>query len=349
MIGAAPGLRRRLRALRRAAAGAALYWSGASAAFETLSRPTGAIILMYHSVADTGHAPYVDPPNRLSPRLFERQMAFLSSHRRVIALSALLRTVSEGKSPPAGTVCLTFDDGYLDNLTVAAPILERYGLPATLYLPTAIIDRAEAQWADVLHWLLAFRTADMLSLPNAGLHAASLRSPFDRARVRRHLHPVLLEAAHSARMAMLREIERQLAPSMTMPRLTMNWDDVRHLQERYPLFEIGGHTREHIDLRTHRAEAAVSQVEGCAEDLRRELGTEPVHFSFPYARWCDETREIVRRSGWRSAVGMGDEYRIGANSDLFTMPRVESPRTMTELRFKTSGAYPGSLALLGLR
>jgi hypothetical protein len=91
------------------------------------------------------------------------------------------------------------------------------------------------------------------------------------------------------------------------------------------------------------------QITGCATDLRRELGSEPEHFSFPYARWCAETRDIVIASGWKSAVGMGDGFRIGLASDRYAMPRVESPRTMTELRFKTSGAYPGTLSMLGLK
>jgi len=158
----------------------------------------------------------------------------------------------------------------------------------------------------------------------------------------------LLESSHDDRARLLSEVKRQLVPVGKLPRLTLNWDEVRELRRRYPFFEIGGHTRDHIDLRTHRGETACSQITGCADDLRRELGLGLGHFSFPYARWCAETRDVVIASGWRSAVGMGDGFRIAAASDRFAMPRVESPRTMTELRFKTSGAYPGSLSMLGL-
>jgi hypothetical protein len=45
---------------------------------------------------------------------------------------------------------------------------------------------------------------------------------------------------------------------------------------------------------------------------------------------------------------MGTAYRITPASDRFALPRVESTGSMTGLRFKTSGAYPGALALLGL-
>jgi hypothetical protein len=56
----------------------------------------------------------------------------------------------------------------------------------------------------------------------------------------------------------------------------------------------------------------------------------------------------VVAAGWTSAVGMGKSVRIAAGCDPFAMPRVPAPRTMTQLRFQTSGAYPGALALLGL-
>jgi peptidoglycan/xylan/chitin deacetylase (PgdA/CDA1 family) len=279
--------------------------------------------------------------------MFERQIGFLSGHRRVVPLSQVVDQIASGRSPPVGTVCITFDDGYLDNLTTAAPILERHKLPATLFLATGYIERGETQWADTLYWLLGQRRSDTLSLPSIGLEA-NLASPAGWASARRVLHSRLLESRHEDRMRLLSEVERQLASVGKRPRLTMNWQDVRELRRRFPFFEIGGHTQDHIDLRTHLGDAARAQITGCAQDLRRELGLEPAHFSFPYARWCAETRDAVIASGWRSAVGMGDAYRIAARSDRFAMPRVESPRTMTELRFKTSGAYPGALSLLGL-
>ena len=308
--------------LGRAAVGAAVHWTGAGRAFERAVRPSGAIILMYHSVAADDAARFIEPGNRIAPRLFERQMAFLREHRRVVALSELVEDLVRGRTPPAGTVCITFDDGYRDNLTVAAPILEKYRLPATLYLVTGCVERRETQWSDKLHWLFTRATPEY-----------------------RRLHAYLLEAGHEERVAMLAELERRFAPQERPPRLTLDWDEARRLCRRYPRIEIAGHTREHLDLTRHPGEAR-AQIDGCAEDLRRELGVEPRHFSYPYARWCARTRAAVVAGGWASAVGMGTQPRIGAASDRFAMPRVEAPRSITQLAFKTSGAYPGIFSML---
>jgi peptidoglycan/xylan/chitin deacetylase (PgdA/CDA1 family) len=317
---------RLLRELGRDAMGAAVHWTGAGRAFEAAARPAGAIILMYHSVAQDAEAKFIEPANHIPPPLFERQMAFLCEHRRVVPLSRLVDDIAAGKSPPAGTVCITFDDGYRDNLTVAAPILEKYRLPATLFVATGYVERGENQWSDTLHWLFTHAAQEIMS--------------------RTALHAKLLEASHGDRIALLEEIRRKLVAGMP-PRLGLDWDEARQLLRRYPLFEIGGHTRDHLDLTKHRGEAR-AQIDGCAEDLRRELGIEPRHFSYPYERWCPETRAAVIASGWASAVGTGPDVRIGRESDRFAMPRVEAPRSMTQLGFKTSGAYPGALNLLGL-
>jgi peptidoglycan/xylan/chitin deacetylase (PgdA/CDA1 family) len=282
----------------------------------------------------------------MSPVLFDAQMAFLSRYRRVVPLSEVIDQVRSGVSPPAGTVCITFDDGYLDNLTIAAPILAKYKLPATLYLATGYIERGEAQWADSLYWLFRRRTKSRLQIPSLQCDAADLASSASRGVVLNLLHRHLLETNYQERKQLLDEIERQLAPNTRQPQLTMNWDDVRALCRRYPTFEIGGHTRNHIDLRKHFCEDASSEITGCAEDVQREIGVFPRHFSFPYGRWCIETQKMVIAMGWFSAVGISTTVRADHLSDPFAISRVEAPQSMTELRFKTSGAYPGILSSL---
>jgi peptidoglycan/xylan/chitin deacetylase (PgdA/CDA1 family) len=331
---------------RRSVAGAGLYWSGAARLFEAVARPSGAIVVVYHSVASDAMAPFIAPPNRLAPDRFEAQMTFLRKHRNVVSVSALVDQIEAGHTPPAGTVCITFDDGYLDNLTVAAPILERHGLPATLYLPTGYIDRAEPQWSDVLHWAFRHRSHDMLQVPSLGL-AANLSSEAQRELARAVLHPALLEASYASRTELLADVVRQLEPDGSMPQLTMNWDDVRELRRRHPSFDVGGHSRDHIDLRTHGDGASANEIVGCLDTLRRELGDGARHFAYPYNRWNAEARACVEAAGWRSAVCSDTDYRVQARTCRHSMPRIETPTSMTSLRFTTSGAFPGAFGLIG--
>lgn len=89
-------------------------------------------ILMYHSFTDRQDP---DAAQMCTPLdLFRRQMAYLrEGGYRVERASALATKMSEGVDPPAGSVCLTFDDGYRDQLA-AVDILVELGYPVTLFV-----------------------------------------------------------------------------------------------------------------------------------------------------------------------------------------------------------------------
>ena len=102
-------------------------------------------ILSYHRVNDEG-----DPffPS-LSTEVFERQMAFVARAYVVLTVEELVERMRR-RAVPRNALAITFDDGYRDNLTHAAPILARLGLPATVFLVTGAIATGEPLWFDRL-------------------------------------------------------------------------------------------------------------------------------------------------------------------------------------------------------
>jgi len=91
-----------------------------------------ATVIGYHAVGECDARR--DPHRLVLPtKLFEAQMAFLAKRRTVVPLSAIVEGTVRTEKP---AVAITFDDGYRSVLTIAAPILERYGFPATCFVPT---------------------------------------------------------------------------------------------------------------------------------------------------------------------------------------------------------------------
>ena len=107
-------------------------------------------ILSYHRVNDD-RDPFFPA---LSAEVFERQMAFVARAYAVFTVEELADRMRR-QALPRNALAITFDDGYRDNLTQAAPILARYGLPATVYLVTGAIAKREPLWFDRL--ALAFK------------------------------------------------------------------------------------------------------------------------------------------------------------------------------------------------
>ncbi len=303
---------------------AALYWSGAAWVYAAARRAIGAVVICYHSVPGPEDEPWIDPSNATPRRLFEAQMRFLARRRRVISMRDLAAALEAGRAPEPGAVVLTFDDGYRDFLTVAAPILERHALPATLFLPTAAIAQGATHWIDRLY--TAFRRRTRGANGEAGAYGA--------------LATRLITADAAEREATLLEVERDFAPSSKPPRLTLNWDEVRSLRDRLPLLELGTHTVDHTDLTACSAETAAWELRQSAQEMERELGVRPEHFSFPYGRSSPAARGAVVAAGYRSALADGPDPLVRAGCDRLGIPRIEPPGSMTMLRFVTGGAYP---------
>ena len=102
-------------------------------------------ILIYHRVVAEP-----DPlvPGEVCAREFDWQLAVLCRWFRVLPLPEAVARLRDG-TLPVRAACVTFDDGYADNVTVALPILLRHRVPATFFLATAFIDGGR-MWNDTV-------------------------------------------------------------------------------------------------------------------------------------------------------------------------------------------------------
>ena len=89
-------------------------------------------ILIYHRIL-----PEIDPFGiDVTPlKRFESQIKYLSSYFNIISVDELLNNFTNN-TVKKNTICITFDDGYLDNYQYAFPVLQKYNVPATIFLAT---------------------------------------------------------------------------------------------------------------------------------------------------------------------------------------------------------------------
>ena len=112
------------------------------------------IVLLYHQFVPAG--------TKLSPKLqwtmqadiFESEMKYIHDNGyHVVPMSDVIAFIHHQKSLPAGSVCITFDDGYKSPLVFAKPILDKYGYPWTFFIyPQFINDTPSSSYKGAASW-----------------------------------------------------------------------------------------------------------------------------------------------------------------------------------------------------
>ncbi|HXW68609.1 MAG TPA: polysaccharide deacetylase family protein, partial [Dissulfurispiraceae bacterium] len=133
-----------------------------AAAYYSLNHPSArlkgkVVLLMYHRVLTEKELGvyYVQPGMYVHRDVFEQHIRFLKQNFRVLPFSGLMDMYEDGSHDGDQNYCvITFDDGWLDNYVHAYPILAKYEVPATIFLPTSYIGTDQWFRQDKLGYVL---------------------------------------------------------------------------------------------------------------------------------------------------------------------------------------------------
>ena len=124
-----------------------LYWTGVVRLVAWLNRKR-VVFICYHGVTqrETRHP---DDPFGLHVRQdrFRAHLQYLQKRYRVISLSDYLKATGQNQTLPDFSAVITFDDGYRNFYTAAAPLLQEHNMPAAMFL---IVDRVRHNGDDAL-------------------------------------------------------------------------------------------------------------------------------------------------------------------------------------------------------
>lgn len=316
-----------------------LHYTGAGTLGRRFGQREGFIALMYHSVPDLLRARFVDPSSAIPAEVFDAQLSLLKSHCDVISVEDAMRWMRGEGRLPARAVVLTFDDGYLDNLEVAAPLLRWHKVPATLFLATGYVDRQERQWVDEVYCAFRFRQRHVLELE--GLQArVELSSERQVKQAYGWVCGRMLSADTPTRRALLAEVKASLQPSRSVPRLTLNWELLRTMRRTYPEFELGVHGHDHLDLRALPLEKALADVQMAQQRFEQELGFRARYMTYPYGRCTPELVQRLGQVGIEAAFTTQPTLRVTQDMNPLAMPRYEVTRSLTDFRLWSEGVLP---------
>jgi peptidoglycan/xylan/chitin deacetylase (PgdA/CDA1 family) len=276
-------------------------------------------ILAYHRIAELKGTPAVDcRSTSATPASFAQQMRHVAKHYRGVAMPEVLDAIERNAALPERSVLITFDDAYADFAEIAWPILKQFGLPATLFVPTAYPDHPELMfWWDRLYQ--AFDTTCRTLLPETPLGPLPLARLDQRRRSLRALTDHIPTLPHDAAMRVVDAVCAQLGEGPANGSAVLSWNQLRQLAKEG--VTLGSHTRTHPILTQLPPPQIREEIRGAQQDLKREIGFAPPIFCYPNGDHNDVVIEILRAEGISLAFTvLSGENRIDS-ADLLRLRR----------------------------
>lgn len=284
------------------------------------------LVLGYHNVEPTWAFP--GRSAAAGVRGLDHQLRALRRWARVLPRAEALGALADGRPLPSRSVCLTFDDGYRDNVTVAAGLLARHDLPATFFLVPGFLSGDVRVWWEDLGRAVHLATAVELVWDGVryDLSTAQQRGDCLAAVAER-----LKRLDQRSRSACVEEIVQRVAPQGRPAGhhdMFMDWTDAQRLLEAG--FAVGSHTCGHPVLSRETADEQARELTGSKQELEQRLAVPVDVLAFPNGRAVDydeRTLSAVRAAGYRNALTTRTGWAASEHSPLEVHRVVIGPQT----------------------
>jgi peptidoglycan/xylan/chitin deacetylase (PgdA/CDA1 family) len=254
----------------------------------------------------------------------------------------VLQFMQGEKDLPAQCFAVTFDDGYADNLEIAAPILEQLGIPGAFYVTVGYVETAKLPWAVRVRYAFASTKQESWTAPNG---ASFLFSDADKRHAAfAHACQYLSALTGAEQESAVLQIEQRLSvPSLSQPDLMLNWDQVRALAKHGHI--VGSHTVSHPNLAHVKDDTNLRhELEESKRQLDAQLGAPVRHFSYPVPalkpHWDSRTVAVSRDAGYATAVTTNPGL-VSRHDDPLSLHRVRPAYDMDEFKWVLESSLSG--------
>jgi peptidoglycan/xylan/chitin deacetylase (PgdA/CDA1 family) len=308
------------------------------------------VVLAFHGVTAERPGSILNyEGNHLYRPVFQDLMEYLANRYNIVPLEQIAGWLAGGKQPPERAVAITFDDGYRNVLTQAAPVLQKIGAPATVYVTTDFVVEGRMLWPDKLLSALFATSLQRLKLTwDKESIELPIRTDGDKIRASDWLRAVCKSLPDEGRHALIEHVVDLLG--VDEERLKTVWPDFQPLSEN-DLRDLGNfgltagsHTCCHPVLARCPSDRMAEELGASKQIIEQITGLACASFAYPNGAPGDfnrETRDAAKAAGYHNAVTTV-KNRISQGQDPYEIPRyilTHNEITKREFAGEVSG-YP---------
>jgi peptidoglycan/xylan/chitin deacetylase (PgdA/CDA1 family) len=283
-----------------------LLFAGVDRFFRRVSK-NRRLIIMYHGV--TGNDYTSINGRHLSTEGFERQLRYFRKNFNVIPLTDLCEMQARGIIPEKHTIALTFDDGYVNNISDALPLLKKYEIPATFFISSISLENPDyihpSDYLDMINFSVSDRVEingkifkkgkyHLVSVENGG---ASVYGYVNELPL-----PLLVKTLSQLRLQYPPETITRGVQEGVYRLITRS---LLHSLISSDLVAIGSHGHLHVNLTMLLREEIKNQLVTSRQIFARYTGRLIETFAFPYGYFDEEVLSLSREVGYKYLIAGG--------------------------------------------
>lgn len=269
------------------------------------------LVLMYHRINDVTDLKMQHLTVSVSN--FEEQMGWLSKNLSVIRLADDWENVSRP------SVVITFDDGYADNYSNALPILEKYQIPASIFVTILNIDSTAEFWWDSLACL--YHKLPDIYFFESKLNRVS-KSEYSFLFLLRY-YTIFEPKEITIKLVELAKLNDIVLEERTDYR-SLSLEELNKLQN-HDLIDIGIHTHHHIPLSNLSVQKQIEELQ-YSKNIMESLGINYISFlALPNGSYNQFTAGIVEKEGFEGMLLANNYYSNKINKQSQKINRILVP------------------------
>lgn len=299
--------------------------------------------VMYHGVVRTDATWF--SPRHMTVAMFDEQLKYLVRNFEVISLAEAFHRRRSGMNSKRYSVTISFDDGYVNNLTNALPLIEKYRVPVTFFVvgESAEPTGQRILWPDVIACLERLGPIDDLMID--GKTFRNFKEPGTGMTLFEHMKRMPPDKRDHSLSRLWNDygIERRLERIEPEIWRLMDPSQLKTFASS-PYVEIGSHGHMHYNLGLIPVSAAVQDMSRSKQALEVLLDKPVVSIAYPDGSYSAAVKDAAQAIGFERQLAVGLLLKEDAN-DARILPRHGIPSTTTSASalffmnkaFKTKG------------
>ncbi len=213
-------------------------------------------------------------------KFFLKNISKLGKH---ISMDEVYKNIREKKKFKKKLFAITFDDGFENNISVAAPVLIDLKIPFTFYITTKFVDKNLMSWIDKIDYAVDKTKKKHIKIPELN-KKYNIKSQADKIflleKIRKYLKNNAKVDPYKFSNNFCKKLKVKKFPTKNLIYKKMNWSQLKKIS-RNKLCTIGGHSHTHRILNYMNRGDLVYEIEKSIKLIKKNLGFEVNHYSYP--------------------------------------------------------------------